>query len=368
MVHFVWALCAKFTREFLENLLQFFPWAEDVRSLALATGEWTRAEWESTTRGSREALELVAAGQHDAAMKSCWGFLQKADFAHYYGLVSPRSRGAYWDALLPALRVHGAHELVQADLWASVGTVFGEYSSTCPSSDWKTAVVELVRDPVLVARVLAVLPEAGELRKLLLDALPLVRSFRAPRYEAPEDISAPPASKSARRRARRARKAAERKNAEFNQFAPFVAELEKVIHEGFEVSELNEMLEIVRACVEGACVEKRKLGISDLWSLLEKVAPNEEVPSEFKDALSSMFESGGFDFSNPMHLFEKLASSLNLNSKEMGDVSQQVELLQRSLTGGAPDLGELLQKTLGSSNSADLSAFTNLFAAGRPRV
>jgi hypothetical protein len=141
-------------------------------------------------------------------------------------------------------------------------------------------------------------------------------------------------SKSARRRARRARKAAERKAAENNQFAPFVTELEKVLTDGFEVAKLEDMLLCVRGCVQGARTDNRQLNVADLWGILEKASPNEPLPHDFKDVLSTLFESGGFDFSNPMQLFEKLAGSFNLNAGETNDVRKHVEALQQTLVNG----------------------------------
>lgn len=363
MAQVVWTLCNKFTQEFLASVIHFFPWAEDVQQLAAAVEHWRRPEWERAAHKSQEALELVVAGQHDAVLACGWGFLQGADFARYYALVSTRSRAAFWDTLLPALRVQFLHEIVRAEVWERVAAVFAT-RATCITQDWKSSLVKLARDPAFVADVLSALPPSAELSSLLSSSLPLVRSFSAPRYTAPVQETVVGLSKSAKRRARRERQTEQRKQAESSQFAPLVAELEKVVEEGVDEAELDEMLECVRSCVDCARAEDRPLGVADFWLVMEKVTQGEPIPQEFKQVVSSIFETGGLDLANPMGLFEKLANSLQLDARDRRQVQQQVAGLQRALSSGdASGLEALLQQTLGSAAGFDVGSFSSLLGS-----
>lgn len=100
--------------------------------------------------------------------------------------------------------------------------------------------------------------------------------------------------------------------------------------------------------------------------MLEKVTDGEPIPPEFKQVVSSIFETGGLDLANPMGLFEKLAGTLQLDARERREVQQHATVLQRALAGGdVSGLETLVQQTMSGGTAAgfDLSALKGLFAS-----
>lgn len=304
---FILSICAKFTSDFLKSVLQIFPDASELVHLLHCLPQWGTSEWETVCAHSNEALVLLTAGQFDEVMQlSQWGLLQRTSLRSYYARISPATRAAFWDTLVPVLRVHCGYTLLPREFWTQTVQLFERYPLPVDANlrDWKSTVLHFIRNPEFLQSVIAYLPAPCDLNALLPRSLPLVQSFNLPLY-VPVVESDVVMSKSARRKARRASQIQARRKAASNQYTPFISEFEKIVQDGIEETDLADVLESVSCLLEEVRSENRQLSLSDLWRVIEKIYRDEPCPAEFKE----MIEVLQFvDLSNPQTVLQQFSA------------------------------------------------------------
>lgn len=345
---FILSVCTKFTSDFLTSVLQIFPDAVELAHLLHSLPQWGASEWGDVCLHSFEALTLLTSGQFDEVVElSQWGFLQCTNLRTYYGRISAATRPAFWETLLPVLRVHYGYTLLPPEFWVNTVQLFELYPLPVNAGmrDWKSAVLHFIRNPDFLRSVLDHVPAPHELNELLPRTLPLVQSFNLPIY-VPKVETCAVMSKSAKRRARRAARIQARQKAASNQYSPFICEFEKIVKDGIGESDLTEILDSARCVLKEASSENRQLSLSDLWRVLEKIYQEEPFPSEFKELVEVLQH---VDLSNPQTVLQQFSSIF-----ASGDPTQRQEF-QNHMN----DLQSTLYASL-QDKSVDLSSVLSL--------